>query len=237
MSEGKLILLPNLLDEEGVAEAWLPAAVAASVRSLQGVIVESEKTARRYLRKFLSHEEMARLPLRLLNEHSKSADLEALLEPLLRGECWGLLSDAGLPCIADPGADLVWAAQNRSIQVEAGVGPCSLLLALQLSGLPSQRFAFHGYLPRESALLEKKVEELELFSNKENSTQVCIEAPYRSQKLLDCLIQRLRPTTRLCVAASLTTVREQVVSKQVGAWRSQSVVLGKEPAVFLFFSP
>lgn len=236
MSEGRLILLPNLLDEESPTEAWLPAGLAAKVRRLQGVVVESEKVARRYLRRFLSHDEMARLPLRLLNEHSKSGDLETLLEPLLRGECWGLLSDAGLPCVADPGADLVWAARQRSIAVEADAGPCSILLALQLSGLPSQRFAFHGYLPRENAPLEKKIEELEAFSKREISTQICIEAPYRSQKLLDALIQRLHPNTRLCFAASLTTPKERVVPQKVSEWRTRPFIAEKEPAIFLFCS-
>lgn len=224
---GKLILLPNLLEESLSPERFLPAALAQVVQSMDGLIAESEKAGRRYLRKFLSHEEMATKPLLLLNEHTK--ELGTLLEPLKRGECWGLISDAGLPCIADPGSDLVWLARGAGVAIETYAGPSSILFALQLSGLPSQRFAFHGYLPREVPLLEKTIRELE----KQSTTQIFIEAPYRSTKLLEILLKTLSPKTKLCVAANLTTPDELVISQVVAKWTP--VDLGKSPAVFLFF--
>jgi 16S rRNA (cytidine1402-2'-O)-methyltransferase len=224
---GKLVLLPNLLDETLPHEPFLPLSVGQTVASLQGLIAESEKAARRYLRRFLSHDEMTKVPLRLLNEHTK--ELASLLTPLLAGEIWGLISDAGLPCIADPGADLVWLAHQRHVDVQTFVGPSSLIMALQLSGLSGQQFAFHGYLPREGLELEAKIKELE----KGRGTQMWIEAPYRSAKMLEMLLKILQPQTRLCVAVQLTSLNQRVVSQTVALWRGMDFVLGKEPAVFL----
>jgi 16S rRNA (cytidine1402-2'-O)-methyltransferase len=233
MQKGKLILLPNVLDESLDAGPFLPASLASIVSSIGGLIGESEKAARRYLRRFVSHDAMAALPLRLLNEHTPPKEIEPLLEPLLKGETWGLISDAGLPCIADPGADLVRAARAQGIDVEAVPGPCSLILALQLSGFSGQRFRFHGYLPREMVDLEKAVRELEREALGE--TQIWIEAPYRSAKMLEILKSSLQISTCLAVAVNLTSPRERVVSQTVKEWRSMQFEIGKEPAVFLIF--
>lgn len=227
---GKLYLLPNLLEETLPIEPFLPISVGEAVRKIQGLIAESEKMARRYLRRFLSHDEMAKMPLALLNEHSK--DAMPLLEPMKRGEVWGLISDAGLPCLADPGADLVWLAHQNGIHVETFVGPSSIVMALQLSGFGGQQFAFHGYLPREALDLEKKIRDLE----KQPITHIWIEAPYRSAKMLDLLKQVLKPTTRLCLAANLTTSNQKVVSQTIAKWREKSFLLEKEPVVFLLDS-
>lgn len=224
---GKLYLLPNLLDESAPSDPFLPISVSAAVGSIQGLIAESEKMGRRYLRRFISHEAMAKCPLATLNEHTK--ELAVLLEPLQRGETWGLISDAGLPCIADPGADLVWLAHQRGIPVETFVGPSSIVMALQLSGLGGQQFAFHGYLPREGAELESKIRELE----KKPGTQIWIEAPYRSAKMLDALKNALQPATKLCVAVNLTMSTQRVVSQPVAKWKQSLFPLEKEPAVFL----
>lgn len=224
---GKLYLLPNLLDESLPTELFLPISVGQAVASLQGLIAESEKCARRYLRRFISHDEMARLPLQLLNEHTQ--EIETLIQPMQKGETWGLISDAGLPCIADPGADLVWLAHERKVDVQTFVGPSSLIMALQLSGLGGQQFSFHGYLPREQKEAEAKIRELE----KRAGTQMWIEAPYRSAKMLDWLQKTLQPQTKLCVAVNLTTPTQRVVSQTVSKWRSTSFKLEKEPAVFL----
>lgn len=227
---GKLYLLPNLLEEDLPIEPFFPITLKQAVESLDGIIAESEKMARRYLRKFVSHEAMAKCPIALLNEHVK--EVKELLEPIERGETWGLISDAGLPCIADPGADLVWLAQQKKIDVQTFVGPSSIIMALQLSGLSAQNFSFHGYLPREGDLLEKKVRELE----KTPGTHLWIEAPYRSAKMLDLLKRVLQPKTKLAVAASLTTDRQKVLTQTVDKWKGFSLTLGKEPAVFLISS-
>lgn len=231
---GKLLLLPNLLDESQPHELYLPAGVGIAVKTIQGLIAESEKAARRYLRRFLSHDEMARMPLKTLNEHTPEKELDEFLAPLLQGETWGLISDAGLPCVADPGAPLVWRARLNNIPVETFAGPSSLLMALQLSGFCGQRFSFHGYLPREGAELELKIRELEKRSR--NETEIWIEAPYRSQKMLELLKQILSPNTKLCVAASLTLPTQKVVSQTVSKWKHHPLVLEKEPAVFLLDS-
>lgn len=231
---GKLILLPNVLEESLPADPFLPVSVQAAVGELDGLIAESEKSARRYLRRFLSHEKMAALPLRLLNEHTPAKELDELLKPMLDGKTWGLISDAGLPCVADPGADLVAAARSFGVNIEAIAGPCSLILALQLSGFSGQRFCFHGYLPREAADLEKTVKDLERKARGE--TQIWIEAPYRSAKMFEALKLWLQPATRLCVSLSLTTPSQRVASHSIQQWKSLPFEIGKEPAVFLLQS-
>ncbi len=224
---GKLYLLPNLLDEALPAEPFLPSSVGEAVQKIEGLICESEKMGRRYLRRFLSHEAMAKMPLKVLNEHSK--DLSELIEPIERGETWGLISDAGLPCLADPGAQLVWLAHQKDLPVETFVGPSSLIIALQLSGFSGQQFSFHGYLPREGIELEAKIRELE----KRGGTHIWIEAPYRSSKMLEVLKQVLQPATRLCIGVNLTTPNQRLLSQTVSQWRGASFPLAKEPAVFL----
>lgn len=231
---GRLILFPNVLEESLPSEPFLPASVGKAALELQGLIVESEKAARRYLRRFLTHDQMAAVPLRLLNEHTSPQEIKTLLEPMLRGEVWGIVSDAGLPCIADPGADLVWLAQQSGVLVEPLVGPCSLVLALQLSGFSGQKFCFHGYLPREDGLLEKTIQNLEAAAK--GATQIWIEAPYRSAKMLDLLKRVLHPDTMLCAAVQLTTPMQRVASYSVRRWKSLDFAIGKEPTVFLIYS-
>lgn len=233
MTKGKLLLLPNLLDETLPVEAFLPASLGSAVSSLQGLIAESEKSGRRYLRKFVSHDQMANTPLALLNEHSQEKEIKHLLEPILQGQTWGLISDAGLPCVADPGSSLVALAQENGIEVQTFAGPCSIIMALQLSGFSGQNFAFHGYLPKETETLRSKV--LDLEKKALQGTQIWIEAPYRSMKMLEFLKETLLPETRLCVAAQLTLPGQRVVSLKVSQWRSFSWELQKEPAVFLIY--
>lgn len=223
----KLFLLPNLLDEEADADLFFPASLKQIIPRLQGLIAESEKEGRRYLLRFIKREQLP--PIRTLNEHTQ--DLESLLIPLRQGETWGIVSDAGLPCIADPGSDLVFLANQNGIEVEAIVGPCSLIFALQLSGFSGQRFAFHGYLPRETQDLEDVLRRLE--KEARVATQIWIEAPYRSLKMLETLKAVLSKETKLCIATDLTTKNQRVVSQTIAKWRSSSFSLGKAPCVFL----
>ena len=232
-SSGILFLLPNLLDDELTHEPFLPISVSEAVCSLDGIIAESEKGARRYLRRFISHDQMVKLPIKLLNEHTKSNELAGLLEPIIHGQRWGILSDAGLPCIADPGAPLVLLAHERHVQVIAFPGPSALILALQLSGLNGQRFAFHGYLPREISELQLRVRQLENISRQDDATQIWIEAPYRSAKMAQLLFETLQPKTLLCIALSITTPRQRICTKKISEWRGCSFPIEKEPAVFL----
>ncbi len=225
-----LYLLSNVLGE-GSSKELLPQGMDAVVRSLQGLIAESEKGARVFLRLFGIRE----LPCQLLNEHTKSQEMEALLAPLLKGETWGVISDAGLPCLADPGAHLVRHARRNKIPVRAFSGPSSITLALMLSGLSGQSFAFHGYLEREENVLHKQLRALEKRSAQEKETQIFIEAPYRNQKMLQHLLATLNEKTLLSVAWDLTLPSEHVRTESVASWRKHPLPdLHKKPAVFLF---
>ncbi len=228
-----LYLLPNLLTEEPGGESLFPRALLDLVPQLQGLIAESAKSGRHYLRHFLPKEKVPTFPLELLNEHSSPQDVQELLHKLSLGGNWGLISDAGLPCIADPGSDLVFLARQKGMEIKTLPGPSSLFMALQLSGLPGQHFAFHGYLPRDAGERREKILELELRSGKEGVTQLWIEAPYRCRIMLDTLIATLRPSTLLAVAVELTSSRERVLSQEVELWRKTSFRLEKEAAVFL----
>ena len=230
---GILYLLPNLLDEELSHEPFLPSSVAEVVASLNGLIAESEKGARRYLRRFISHEKMAAMPICLLNEHTKNSEMNQLLDPVVKGEKWGIVSDAGLPCLADPGAPLVRLAHERKLTVIALPGPSSIIMALQLSGLSGQQFAFHGYLPREMTDLQQYLQFIEKRSIQEDSTQIWIEAPYRSAKMFQVALDTLQITTSFCVALSLTTGRQRVHTKTIKEWKKEPFLIEKEPAVFL----
>lgn len=228
-----LFLLPNLLDESLPWEPFLPGSVKEAIESLDGLIAESEKEGRRYLRRFVDHEKMARTPIRLLNEHTASSELAALLEPMEKGEKWGLISDAGMPCVADPGAPLVLLAHEKKVRVIAFAGPSSILMALQLSGLSGQRFSFHGYLPREAADLKKTLQQIETKSRQESSSQIWIEAPYRIQKMAQAAIEILQPSTLFCIAEDLTLEGQSVRTQTIAKWRKTSIEPGKRPAVFL----
>jgi len=231
MRKGKLQILPNLLDDALDSAAFFPPTVGEAVTRIQGLIAESEKAARKYLRRFISREALDGVSLKILSEHTKKSEIESFLEPLILGETWGLISDAGLACIADPGADLVRLAHTHGIDIETFVGPCSIVMALQLSGFSGQNFSFHGYLPRDANDLELKLKELE--KKRTQATQIWIEAPYRSGKMLEFLKRTLNPTTFLCVASELTLPTQRVVSQAVKEWRKSDWDLKKEPVIFL----
>ncbi len=234
-SKGRLLLLPNLLDEELTHEAFLPQSIGEAVLSLQGLIAEHEKNGRKFLRRFLSHAQFSAMPIRELNEHTPVSELDELLEPMARGEIWGLISDAGLPCIADPGAPLVLRAHARNIAVRTFAGPSSILMALQLSGLGGQRFSFHGYLPREPIALQQALKRLEKRSREDNAPQIWIETPYRSSKMAETILQTLDSDTWLSIAFDLTTDRERAVTRKVKEWKKHPIPIEKERAVFLLF--
>lgn len=224
-----LILLPNLLSAEASIERSFPPVLAEEVKRLSGLIVEDEKEARAFLKRLGS----PFLPMKKLNEHTPKQEIQELLEPLLKGETWGLVSDAGLPCLADPGAELVRKARERGIKIEAIPGPSSLFLALMLSGLPAQRFAFHGYLPREQPDLSHRLKELEKRSEREEATQLFIEAPYRNLKMLHSILEALQEKTLLCVAWDLMGPDEGVITRSIAEWKKSSPPpIDKKPAVF-----
>lgn len=230
-----LLLLPNLLGDHRHAEVFLPAGVFKAVSTLQGLIAESEREGRRYLSRFETSRPAAEIPIALFNEHTPDDHLDFLLEPIVAGERWGLVSDAGLPCVADPGSKLVLRARQRGIHVQAFVGPSSILLALMLSGLPGQRFYFQGYLDKDPTKRQGEIKRLAIQSRQEKSTQIMIEAPYRNRHLLEALVQTLPEQALLSVAWDLTLPTQGVMTLTVDQWKKCSLPqLEKKPAIFLF---
>ena len=228
---GQLLLLPNLLAKEAHHELFLPKSVDRAVLTLDGLIAENEKEGRAYLKRFGAP--FREMPILLLNKHFQ--EIEPLLKPMQKGEKWGLISDAGLPILADPGYRLVHRARELGIIIKAFVGPSALILALMLSGLPAQQFAFQGYLPRKP---KETIQMLEIRSLQEKSTQIFIEAPHRNQRLLENLLGTLSNRVLLCVAWDLTSPTQGVETHLVSEWKKRSLPnLHKHPAVFLFFNP
>jgi len=212
----------------GEARDALPAPALATIRNIRDFAVENAKSARAFLGAL-------GLPVRELNI-VEIADKADLLAPLRAGRALGLLSEAGCPAIADPGAQLVEAAHREGFRVVPLIGPSSITLALMASGLEGQRFAFCGYLPREAGPRAKRIRELETRSRRERETEVFIETPYRNEALFSALLEVCAPTTRLCVAADLTLPTESVRTRSVAEWRRSKGAIGKRPAVFLLLA-
>ena len=230
-----LLLLPNLLGEMPHHEMFLPASVDRAVESIDGLIAESESCGRRYLKRFKTAKPAHEIPIALLNEHTPDEDIDFLLEPIANGERWGFVSDAGLPCIADPGSKLVFRARQRGIAIQAFVGPSSVMLALMLSGLPGQNFTLNGYFEKQPEQRAGQIKRLEKRSSQEHSTQIFIEAPYRNAYALEALLESLKPETLLCVAWDLTLPTQGLMSQSVSQWKKMALPnLEKKPAVFLF---
>jgi len=233
MTKGTLHLLPAWLSDDVAPEAVVPATVLETIRSLGTFIAEDAKSARAWLRACGHPLPLRQVSIAQLNEHTRANEIESLLDPLEAGKNAGLISEAGLPAIADPGAALVAAAHARGIRVVPHVGPSSILLALMASGLEGQRFRFVGYLPAESAARRASIVELERHSAKHRETQVFIETPYRNDAMLADLVQACRPATRVSVAVELTSPREWIRTDRIDAWHMRPATLGKRPAIFL----
>lgn len=233
--QSTLLLLPNLLGDYRHAEVFLPASVFKAMQTIDGLIAESEKEGRAYLKRFATQKPAAEIPIALFNEHTPDDDIDFLLEPLVAGERWGFVSDAGLPCIADPGSKLVFRAQQRGIQVQAFVGPSSILMALMLSGLPGQKFFFHGYLDKEPAKRIQQIKQLVQQAGKEHATQLVMETPYRNRHTLAALLNTLPENAFLCVAWDLTLPTQGVMTQSIAQWKKCTPPnLDKKPAIFLF---
>jgi 16S rRNA (cytidine1402-2'-O)-methyltransferase len=225
---GELILLPNLLDPASSPELYLPAGLGHVLERIDRLIAETAKAGRAYLSRFLPREKWIGIPIVELNEHSTREEVARLAESA-EGLVQGLVSDAGLPAIADPGAELVSAVRLRGVKVSALAGPSSVMLALQLSGFPAQSFTFHGYLPRGEEALHQALKTFE----RQRGTHLWIEAPYRTDKMVEAAVATFSPQTRFAVASALTTDRERVVVGSMTSWRKGVPPFGKEPAVFL----
>lgn len=212
----------------------LPAPALLRIQAITDFVAENAKSARAFLSAVgLKPRELQIIEL---SEQTAAAEVPRLLQPLRDGRPLGLLSEAGCPAIADPGALLVEAAHQEGFRVMPLVGPSSIILALMASGLEGQRFAFCGYLPRDVSERKDRIRDLEARSRKERETQIFIETPYRNEALLSALLETCAPTTRLCVAADLTLPSESIRTQAVAAWRRAQPAIGKRPAVFLLLA-
>jgi 16S rRNA (cytidine1402-2'-O)-methyltransferase len=233
---GTLYLIPVPLGPTAPLES-LPANVLSSIRPLTHFVVEQAKTARAFLKAAGTDLPLQELQLQELNEHTRANELDRLLEPLRAGNDVGLLSEAGCPAIADPGANLVALAQSENIRVIPLIGPSSLLLALMASGLNGQRFAFQGYLPAKEAERTKMLRDLESESKKRQQTQIFIETPYRNKAMFDAILHACQPMTKLTVATNLTLPGEFVLTRKISDWKKQTPPeIERRPTVFLLLA-
>lgn len=233
---GILFLIPTPLGEDTLA--GISPDLLEAVFALDYFIVERGKTARRFLKAIQFPRPLQSLEFQELNEHTPEVALEGLLAPVLAGRDAGLMSEAGCPAVADPGSPLVLLAHRMGIEVRPLAGPSSILLALMASGLNGQRFCFHGYLTAKKMDLGRQIRQLEMQSAKERQTQIFIETPYRSQAMLEMLIQTLSPGTLLSVSADLTLPSQYIRTQTAARWKALHALpdLNKQPAVFLILA-
>lgn len=239
MTYGKLFLIPSPLGETNPAEV-IPRPVLERLKLIRRYVVEETRTVRRYLSAAGLKGRISELEFRELNEHTPPAEVESLLELFSTPEGLptdvGLISEAGLPAVADPGAQLVALCHQHGIKVVPLVGPSSLMLALMGSGLNGQSFAFVGYLPAKTEERRKAIREIEKRSAQSGQTEIFIETPYRNDSLMADLLATLQPGTKLCIAADITLNNETITTKTVKGWRSSPMSVGKRPCVFLILA-
>lgn len=232
-SRGTLYLVPTLLGA-AAAGASIPPAVQSVICSLDALVAENARSARRFLKAVGYPRPLAQTPIEELSAHTAAARIRELLQPVRDGRRVGLVSEAGCPAVADPGAALVGLAHEEGLRVAPLVGPSSLLLALMASGLNGQRFCFHGYLPVERDARDVAIRNLEAESAAQDRAQLVIETPYRNRRLMQALLAVCRPDTRLCVAVDLTLPDETIRTLRIAQWRVQPVAdLDRRPAVFV----
>ena len=236
--EAGLYLIPTQLSDVAL-DRVLPVHNIEVVRGISHFVVESMRSARRFLKKCDRDIDIDSLTMNELNEHTDLKDtaaLEALLDPIGRGEAVGVISDAGCPAVADPGADLVAIAQRRGYKVFPLVGPSSILMSLMASGFNGQSFAFEGYLPVDAQKRQARLKEMTRRIERERQTQIFIEAPYRNNQLIADLAGHLPTTMRLCVASDITGEDQSIITRTIGQWRQAQYDYHKVPTIFLLFN-
>lgn len=228
----KLYLVPNVLSE-GEWQNVLPAGIFPVVTQTKHFIVEDVRTARRFLKQVNKEIDIDTLTFYELNKYTSAADLPEFLKPAELGHDMAVISEAGCPGVADPGADVVKIAHQKGIQVVPLVGPSSILLALMASGMNGQHFAFNGYLPVKPSERSRAIQSLEKKVKTEQQTQIFIETPYRNNQLIADLLKTCSPTTLFCIAANLTGENEMIATKTIQQWRNHVPDLHKQPVIFL----
>ncbi|BCI62580.1 SAM-dependent methyltransferase [Coprobacter secundus] len=234
MQMASLFLIPVTLGDTPIDKV-LPQYNKEIISTLNYFIVENVRTARRFLKKSNPDIDIDSLTFFVLNQHTHFEEISNFLLPLSQGNSVGIISEAGCPAIADPGADVVAIAQRKGYKVIPLVGPSSILLSLMASGFNGQSFAFHGYLPIEAVERSKTLKILEHRIYNEHQTQIFIETPYRNQKMLEDLIRTCRPQIRLCVAANITCEDEYIRTLTLKEWKDQHPDLHRKPCIFLLY--
>lgn len=235
MSKGTLYLIPSPLSEEPL-EGFLPKRVFEVIASTDRYVVEEVRTARRFLSSAGRRGEIEGMEFHTLNEHTTPAEVEAMAALFDDGAPVGLISEAGLPAVADPGAALVALCHRIGVKVVPLVGPSSLMMALMGSGLNGQSFAFRGYLPAKTPERRRSLESLERTSAKLCQSQIFIETPYRNDAMLQDMLDCLAPTTRLCIATDITAQDENIQTRTIAEWKKQKTEIGKKPTVFILLA-
>ncbi len=232
---GNLYLIPSTLGNAAPLEV-LPLSVKKAIDHIDEYIVENEKTARRFISSIGSSVDQNKLKFHILNKYTSAEELPAFFEGLTNGKDVGILSDAGCPGVADPGAEVVAIAHAKGIRVVPMVGPSSILLALMASGLNGQSFAFHGYLPIDKKERKHRIKELEKVSRMHKQTQLFIETPYRNMALLSDLLKHCSPGTSLCIATDISLPSEEIHTKSVDEWNREFPDIHKRPSIFLILA-
>ena len=232
-AHGNLYLIPSTLGENEPLEV-LPISLKRTIEEIDYYIVENEKSARRFIKKVSPRKSQPDLNIQVLNKYTDPASLPSLLDPCLEGFNVGILSEAGCPGIADPGADVVSLAHQMNIRVIPLVGPSSIILALMASGLNGQSFAFNGYLPIDTKERKHAIRSYEKHARSSGQSQIFIETPYRNDKLMEEFLRTLSANTLLCVAVDLTLPEEMVITRPVSEWKQEALPdLHKRPANFI----
>lgn len=238
---GKLYLIPTTLGDLSSSEQSkqsnpmdvLPQTVKRAIEFIDCYIVENEKTARKFIKSVLPEKVQSSLILSSLNKHTDKNEINEMIKPLLQGINVGLMSEAGCPGVADPGAVIVKLAHENGIQVIPLVGPSSILLAMMGSGMNGQSFAFNGYLPIDKSDKKAAIKSFEKLSFDKNQSQIFIETPYRNNKFLEDLLQTLQPNTHLCIAADITLPDEFIKTLTVANWKKTKVDLHNRPTIYI----
>lgn len=229
-----LYLIPVTLGDTEI-DRVLPNHNRDIIAGISHFVVENIRSARRFLRRSNPDIVIDDLTFYTLDEHTRPEEISTFLTPLRQGKPMGVISEAGCPAIADPGADLVAIAQREELPVVPLVGPSSILMSLMASGFNGQSFAFNGYLPVEPAERTRKIKQLEQRAYSEDQTQIFIETPYRNHKMIEELVRTCRPTTRLCVACDISCENEEIHTRTIAQWKKAKYDIQKRPAIFLIY--
>jgi len=235
LKKGQLFLIPSTLGSDQ-AIPFLAPSVIEELMHLDHFIVENLRSARRFLKKCGYTKNFNDVNFFELNNRTKDTEYGVMIQPLKKGFDMGLISEAGVPAVADPGSEIISLAHENQIRIRPLVGPSSILLALMASGLNGQGFSFNGYLPRKENERIKALKQLEFLSKKTGFTQIFMDTPYRNIALLENIVENLSPYTKLCIAVNLTMPDEKIITQDVEKWRKSNISLDKKPAMFLLLA-